>query len=52
MSPLVGVKSSGMSVLEQGVNLKLRTRLAIANLASKRANLIPTQFRGPPPNGM
>ena len=50
-TPWVGSNSKGSVVLPDGNNVKFLTMLAIANLISRRANLIPMQPLGPWPNG-
>jgi len=49
----VGTVSTGLSsVFSDGRNLKARKIRAIVNFVSSNANLIPTQFLGPPPKGI
>ena len=47
----MGSISIGSLVLPDGSKVKFLTTVARAHLASKRANLMPMQFRGPCPNG-
>ena len=48
----LGSSTKGSLVFSDGKSVNLRTIFAMASLASKSANLMPTQPLGPCPNGM